>query len=70
MSKSGVTYSCILKNGTTNYTLDQKLDKGGEGEVYSIISHPELVAKIFLKDKPGREEKLKALFKQIGRAHV
>lgn len=70
MSKSGVTYSCILKNGTTNYTLDQKLDKGGEGEVYSIISHPELVAKIFLKDKPGREEKLKALFKQSVQSRI
>ncbi len=64
MSKAGVSYLCKMKNSaTTNYTLDQMIGKGGEGEVYGVMSHPELVAKIFFQNKPGREEKLNALLK-------
>jgi len=43
--------------------LGRKLDEGGEGTVYEITGHPELVAKVYKVDKrtPERESKLKAM---------
>ena len=41
------------------YRLGPRIHAGGEGQVHPVIDRQDLVAKIFDKDMPGYEEKLR-----------